>query len=57
MTQLIIKSKSKDDEIREYHLKRLFYLSHKSVGQKLQLEEPSYEQKEWFVQKMKGRFV
>jgi hypothetical protein len=53
MTQLI----TKDDEIREYYRKRYFYLSHRSVGQKLQVEEPSYEQKEWFVQKMKGRFV
>jgi hypothetical protein len=53
MTQLI----TKDDEIREYHLKRLFYLSHKSVGQKPQLEEPNEEQKDWIERKMKGRFV
>lgn len=49
MTQLI----TKDDEIREQHRKRLYELSLKSIGEIPQLEEPSYEQKEWFVHKMK----
>jgi hypothetical protein len=51
MTELVIK----EDEIKERHLKRLFYLSHKSVGQTPQLEEPDYEQKQWFVRRMRGR--
>jgi hypothetical protein len=49
--------KDKDDAIREQHLKRLFYLSHKSVGQDPQLEEPTQEQKQWIERKMRGEFI
>lgn len=36
-----------DEETREYHLKKLFELSLKSLGQIPQLEDPTYEQKKW----------
>jgi hypothetical protein len=39
--------KDKDDEIREYHLNKLKYLSEKSLGEIPQLDEPTEEQKEW----------
>jgi hypothetical protein len=35
------------------HLKRLYELSLKTAGQKPQLEEPTDEQKEWMIRRMK----
>jgi hypothetical protein len=52
MTQLIVKDK--DDEIREYHLKRLEQLSLKSIKEKPQLEKLNNEQINWVKRKMKG---
>ena len=43
MTQLI----TKNDEIKEYHRKRLYELSLKSIGEKPQLEKPNDEQQKW----------
>ena len=43
-----------DEEIKDYHRKRLYDLSLKTVGAVPWLDEPSYEQKEWFVHKMKA---
>ena len=45
MTQVI--ELPKDDEIKQYHLKRLEKLSEDSLGQIPQLEEPNEEQTEW----------
>jgi hypothetical protein len=47
-------NKINEDETREYHLKKLFELSLKSIGEIPQLEEPNQEQKEWFERRMKG---
>lgn len=41
----------------EKHLKRLEELSLKSLGEIPQLDEPTFEQKEFVVRMMKGRFV
>ena len=48
-TQLI----TQEDEIRQYHRERLCELSMKSPGQIPQLEEPTYEQKQWIVRRLK----
>lgn len=45
---------TKDDEIREYHLKRIEQLCKKSIKQKPQLDEPNDEQKDWVDRKMKA---
>ena len=50
MTELL----TKDDEIREYHLKKLYELSLKSIKQKPQLEKLNEEQKAWVEFRMKG---
>jgi hypothetical protein len=49
MTQLIT-----DKESREYHLKKLYELSLKSIGEISQLAEPTDEQKESVIHKMKA---
>ena len=43
-----------DKEIRDYHLKRLYDLSLKTLGDIPQLEELTEEQEEWFERRMKG---
>jgi hypothetical protein len=40
------------EEIGEYHLKKLYELSLKSIGEKPQLVKPTYEQKTWVIHKM-----
>ena len=40
-------NKSNEDEIKEYHLDRLFKLSLKSIGEIPQLDELTDEQKQW----------
>ena len=40
-------------EAKEYHLKKLYELSLKSLGEIAQLEEPTSEQKEWALTKLK----
>jgi len=50
--QLRVMSKK---ETKEYHLKKLYELSIKSLGKIPQLEDPTYEQKQWFISKMKAR--
>ena len=52
MTQLI--TSDKNEEIRQYYRKRLYEKSLKSIGEIPQLGEPSFEQKEYFVKKMKS---
>jgi hypothetical protein len=42
------------EKIKEYHLKRLYELSLKSLGEIPLLDELSFEQEEWFKKKMKG---
>jgi hypothetical protein len=49
MTQLIT-----DKESKQYHLRRLYDLSLKSIGEIPQLDEPTDEQKEWVIRKMKA---
>jgi hypothetical protein len=41
-------------EAKEYHLKKLYELSLKSLGEIPQLEEPTDEQKEWVLRKLKA---
>jgi hypothetical protein len=43
-----------DEETREYHRKRIFELSLKTVGAVPWLDEPSYEQKAWLIHRMRG---
>jgi hypothetical protein len=38
-----------DKETKEYHLKRLYELSLKSIGQIPQLDDPNYELSQWIV--------
>jgi hypothetical protein len=40
-------------ETKEYHRKKLYELSIKSLGEIPQLEEPSYDQKAWVVRRMR----
>ncbi len=42
-----------DDETREYHRKKLYELSLKSIGEIPQLEEPTYDQKVWVLNRLK----
>jgi len=46
--------KMTDEETRDYHLKRLEQLSIKSLGVILQLDEPTYDQKEWVLKTKAG---
>ena len=43
-----------DEEIREYHRKRLYELSLKTIGAVPWLDEPTDDQKQWFIHRMKG---
>jgi hypothetical protein len=55
MSSYIVRTKElTDQEIKEYHLKKLLELSLKSLGQIPWLDEPSDEQKEWFIHRMRG---
>ena len=42
------------EEIKEYHRKKLYELSLKSIGEIPQLDEPTDEQKEWVLIKLKA---
>ena len=53
MTSVVEVNKSNDEEIKEYHVKRLYELSLKSISQKPQLEEPTQEQLSWSKNAMK----
>lgn len=43
-----------DDETRQYHRKKLYELSLKSLGKIPQLDEPTDEQKRWVKHRMNG---
>jgi hypothetical protein len=43
-----------EEQTKEYHLKKLFELSLKSLGEIPQLDEPSGEQKHWLERRMKA---
>lgn len=50
----IVKAKElTDEEIREYHRKRIFELSLKTVGAVPWLEEPTEDQKQWVNRRMR----
>jgi hypothetical protein len=56
--EYVVKCKPKtDEEIKEYHRKRLYELSLKSLGEVPQLEDPDYDQKAWIIRKMKRSFT
>ena len=38
-----------EEETKEYHLKKLYQLSLKSIGQLPQLDKPTYDQKVWVL--------
>jgi hypothetical protein len=42
------------EETKEYHLKKLYELSLKSLGEIPQLNEPTEEQTEWAKRKLRG---
>jgi hypothetical protein len=51
----IVKTKQlTDEEIREYHRKRLYELSLKTLGAVPWLDEPNEEQKAWVIRRMKS---
>jgi hypothetical protein len=50
----VIQVPKTDDEIKEYHRKKRYELSLKSLGEIPQLEEPTDEQKEWVLRRLKG---
>jgi len=43
-----------DEETKQYHRKKLYELSLKSIGGVPQLDEPTYEQSRWVEHKMKA---
>ena len=43
-----------DEEIREYHRKKLYEISLKTIGTVPWLDEPTDDQKQWFIHRMKG---
>jgi hypothetical protein len=43
-----------DESKKQYHLKKLYELSLKSLGEIPQLDEPTDEQKEWVIREMKA---
>jgi hypothetical protein len=43
------------DEIKEYHRKKLYELSLKSLGVIPSLDEPTDEQKEWALRKLRRK--
>jgi hypothetical protein len=43
-----------EQEIKEYHRKKRFELSLKSIGEIPQLQEPNEEQKQWGIHRMKA---
>ena len=56
MTTTIEYKNVNDEDIKEYHRKRLLELSLKTIGEIPELQEPDYFQKDWVVRKMKRRF-
>jgi hypothetical protein len=53
--EYIVKCKPKtDEEIKEYHRKRLYEISLKTIGAVPWLDEPSEEQKAWIKRRMHG---
>lgn len=56
MSTYIVKAKqlTDEEETREYHIKRLEQLALSHIGDIPQLDEPTYEQKIWFIRRMKG---
>jgi hypothetical protein len=44
-----------DDEIKEYHRKKRYELSLKSLGAIRNIEEPTDEQKEWVLRKLRRK--
>ncbi|MGB5091633.1 MAG: hypothetical protein WBN72_11880 [Nitrososphaeraceae archaeon] len=46
--------KMTDEEIKDYHRKRLYELSLKTVGAVPWLDEPTQEQQQWINRRMRG---
>jgi len=44
-------------ECKEYHSRKLYELSLKSLGEIPQLKEPNQEQKQWIKRKLKKEFL
>jgi hypothetical protein len=42
-----------DEELKQYHRKKLYELSLNSLGEIPQLDEPTYEQKRWVLHRLK----
>lgn len=53
--EYVVKCKPKtDEEIKEYHRKRLYELSLSHIGDIPQLDGPAYGQKQWVKRRMHG---
>ena len=55
MSKIIQVEPKTDEEIKEYHRKKLYELSLKSVGVIPSIDEPTDEQKEWTLQKLRRK--
>ena len=53
MSKIIQVEPKTDEEIKEYHRKKLYELSLKSVGVVPNIDKPTEEQKEWVLRKLR----
>jgi hypothetical protein len=53
MSKIIQVEPETDEEIKEYHRKKRYELSLKSVGVIPSMDEPTDEQKEWALRKLR----
>lgn len=51
----MVQKLTKDDDIKDYHRKRCYKLSIRSIEEVPYLLEPTDEQKEWALRKLKAR--
>jgi len=55
MSKIIQVEPKTDEEIKEYHRKKRYELSLKSIGTIPQIDEPTDEQKEWALRKLRRK--
>ena len=55
MSKIIQVESKTDEEIKEYHRKKRYELSLKSIGIIPQIDEPTEEQKEWALRKLRRK--
>jgi hypothetical protein len=55
MSKIIQVEQKSEGELKEYHRKKLYELSLKSVGVIPNIDEPTEEQKEWALRKLRRK--